>query len=84
VFLLFFHRARAREFTIQRVQEGIGNGRMRGDGEKCAASEIRPGSWTGNFLRGNFNYFLGIHYSMLIDTCSVSSFLIFKVPRHEY
>lgn len=59
-------------------------GVTRESSEKCAASPARLEFCKRNFLRENFNYFLGIHYSMLIDTCSVPSFLIFKVPGYEY
>ena len=38
-------------------------------GEKCARVSFSSAGEIS--FRENFNYFLGIHYSMLIDTCSV-------------
>lgn len=35
--------------------------------------------WNRNFPRENFNYFPGIHYSMLIDTCPTFFLLFFLI-----
>lgn len=41
--------------------------------DRGGGSDIPVSGNDEKFARENFNYFLGIHYSMLIDTCSRSS-----------
>lgn len=77
----FFSRRGVCKFTFQQMQKrepetGNAGRRRRATTVKNALHPrfALPPRRERNSLCGNFNYFLEIHYSMLIDTCSFPPF----------